>query len=117
MPRRYYYDTGTEKIGPVSGEELLRLRAEGTLSDDTWVRREDNGTWRPLRTVDLRREEEAAANPSLWSLLLRSGLLGPLVLLALGAVVFLLLAAGVVRVFWPLLLVIFIVWLFGKALR
>ena len=58
MSRKFYYDTGTEKVGPVSGADLVRLRASGTITDQTWVRRADNNTWRPLSTVNLREEEE-----------------------------------------------------------
>ena len=117
MARRYYYDTGEEKIGPVSGDALLELRTNGRLSADTWVRAEDSATWRPLSAVDLREEEEEAANPSLWSLLrhhvpLRSLILGIAVLLVLVA-----LLVFFVSALWPLLLLLFLVWLLAAAFR
>lgn len=117
MARRFYYDTGTEKVGPVTGNELVRLRAAGQIADDTWVRREDSGTWRPLSSVNLREEEQEEANPGLWTVLKRSGLLMPLLMLAVGVIVILVLVAGVVSFAWPVLLVLFIIWLLGRALR
>lgn len=117
MARRFYYDTGTEKVGPVTGNDLVRLRASGEIADDTWVRREDSGTWRPLSSVNLREEEQEEANPGLWTVLKRSGLLMPLLMLAVGVIVILVLVAGVVSFAWPVLLVLFIIWLLGRALR
>lgn len=114
MARKFYYDDGSEKHGPVSGDELVRLRAEGTISDETWVRREDNGTWRPLGTVDLHDEEEEARNPSLLGVLRRSGLLWPAVLFVLGAAAVIILAMGLIAVFWPLIGAIVLLWLFMK---
>lgn len=110
MARRFYYDTGEEKVGPVTGQELVRLRAAGTLADDTWVRREDSSTWRPLHSVNLREEEEEEANPGLLRALWRSGLLLPLLLVLAGLVVFALLAVGALSVFWPVLLFILLIW-------
>lgn len=117
MSRQYYYDTGSEKIGPVSGEDLVELRAEGTINDETWVRRADKGTWRPLKSVNLSEEEEEAANPSLLAVLRRSGLLWPLLLLLLGVILVVVLAAGLAVQLWPLLLALFVFWLLSKALR
>lgn len=114
MARRFYYDDGNEKHGPVSGDELVQLRAEGRISDDTWVRREDNGTWRPLGTVDLHDEEEEARNPSLVTLLRRSGLLWPAVIFILGLAAVIILLTGVIAVFWPLIAAIVFVWLLMK---
>ena len=34
MARKFYYDNGSEKIGPVTGNELVRLRAAGQLPTD-----------------------------------------------------------------------------------
>lgn len=117
MARQFYYDTGSEKIGPVSGTELVRLRSIGEINDDTWVRRADNNTWRPLHTVNLREEEEEERNPGFFTLLRRSGLLGPVLILLLGLVIFIVIAIGAIQLFWPVLLVLFIFWLLGKALR
>lgn len=117
MARQFYYDTGSEKIGPVSGTELVRLRSTGEINDDTWVRRADNNTWRPLHTVNLREEEEEERNPGFFTLLRRSGLLGPVLVLLLGLVIFIVIAIGAIQLFWPVLLVLFIFWLLGKALR
>lgn len=117
MARKFYYDTGTEKIGPVSGTELVRLRAAGEINDDTWVRRADNNTWRPLHSVNLTEEEEEERNPGFFTLLRRSGLLGPVLLILLGLVFFIVIAVGAIQLFWPVLLVLFIFWLLGKALK
>lgn len=117
MARQFYYDTGTEKVGPVSGTDLLRLRASGEINDKTWVRRADNNTWRPLHTVNLSEEEEEERNPSFFTLLRRSGLLGPVLIIVLGLVLFIVLAIGALQLFWPVLLVLFIFWILGKALR
>ena len=117
MARQFYYDTGSEKIGPVSGTELVRLRSTGEINDDTWVRRADNNTWRPLHTVNLREEEEEERNPGFFTLLRRSGLLGPVLILLLGLVIFIVIAIGAIQLFWPVLLVLFIFWLLGKALK
>lgn len=114
MARKFYYDDGNEKHGPVSGDELVRLREEGSISNDTWVRREDNGTWRPLGTVDLHAEEEEARNPSILGLLRRNGLLGPAILFVLAAVVIIVLAMGLVAVSWPVILIIMVIWLCVK---
>lgn len=117
MARQFYYDTGSEKIGPVSGAELVRLRAMGEISNETWVRRADNNTWRPLHTVNLSEEEEEERNPGLFTILKRSGLLGPVLIILLGLVLFIIVAVGAIRVFWPVLLLLFIFWLLAKALR
>ena len=117
MARKFYYDTGTEKVGPVSGNDLVRLRASGEITDETWVRRADNNTWRPLHTVNLSEEEEEERNPGMFTVLKRSGLLVPALFMVVGLVIFLVLAIGAIQLFWPILLFIFIVWLFTKALR
>ena len=117
MARKFYYDTGAEKIGPVSGADLVRLRASGEISNETWVRRADNNTWRPLHTVNLQEEEEEERNPGLFTILKRSGMLGPLLIFLLGLVIFIIIAIGAIKVFWPVLLVIFVIWLLSKALN
>ncbi len=117
MARKYYYDTGEEKVGPVRGEELLRLRATGELADDTWVRAEDSSTWRPLSSVNLRREEEEAANPSLWKLLLRHVPLSSLILTLAFLLVIVAAAIFFIGAFWPLMLALFLAWLLMASIR
>lgn len=117
MARKFYYDTGTEKVGPVSGIDLVRLRASGEINDDTWVRRADNNTWRPLHTVNLSEEEEEERNPGLFTILQRSGLLIPALIMLAGLVIFLVLAVGAIQMFWPFLFFGFIVWWFVKMLK
>lgn len=117
MARKYYYDTGEEKVGPVTGSDLVSLRARGEISNETWVRRDGSETWRPLASVNLREEEEEAANPSLWRILTRNLSWSSIILG--GAVTFVLVAllVGVVSFAWPVLLILFIFWLLSRALR
>ncbi len=117
MARKYYYDTGEEKVGPVEGEELLRLRATGQLAADTWVRAEDSSTWRPLGSLDLRREEEEAANPSLWKLLQRHVPLPSLILAGAVFVVVVAMLVFLIGAFWPLLLAFGLVWMLMTMIR
>ncbi len=117
MARKFYYDNGTEKVGPVTGAELLRLRASGEINNETWVRRADNNTWRPLHSVNLSEEEEEERNPSLFTILKRSGLIGPVLIVLLALVLFIFIAIGAIKVFWPVLLLLFIFWLLSKALK
>ncbi len=117
MARKYYYDTGEQKVGPVDGEELLRLRATGALADDTWVRAADSSTWRPLASVDLREEEEEARDPSLWKMLLRHSSLPSLILGAAVLVVVVAVLLFFIGAFWPLLLVFALVWLLMSGSR
>ncbi len=117
MARKYFYDDGENKVGPVSGEDLLRLRAAGTLADNTWVRAEKSSTWRPLASVDLREEEEEAANPSFWKILRRHMPLRTIIMLVALLIVFLVAAVAFVGVFWPVLLVLLIAWLFMSLMR
>lgn len=116
MATKYFYDNGQEKIGPVTGEELLELREQGAIPADTWVRRADSETWRPLASVDLREEEEELRNPSMLKVITKSGLLVPLLILTAVLAVVIILLIGAVEIFWPVLLVGFIVWIFSKAL-
>ncbi|MBQ2869774.1 MAG: DUF4339 domain-containing protein [Akkermansia sp.] len=117
MARKFYYDTGTEKVGPVTGADLVRLRASGEINNETWVRRADNNTWRPLHTVNLNEEEEEVRNPGLFTILKQSGLLGPLLVVLLGLALFIVVAIGAIQIFWPVLLLLFIFWLLSKALK
>lgn len=117
MARKFYYDTGSEKVGPVTGADLVRLRASGEISNETWVRRADSSTWRPLHTVNLSEEEEEERNPGFFTIMRRSGLLGPVLIFILMLVGIIILMVGALQLFWPVLLVLFIFWLLGKALR
>lgn len=117
MPQRYYYDTGESKVGPVTGNELVRLRAVGDISPDTWVRRADSQTWRPLSQINLRQEEEQEANPSLWRLLRRHIPLGNIILAIALIFVGVAILIGVLRYVWPFLLAFIILWILRRALR
>lgn len=117
MPRKFFYDTGEQKVGPVTGNDLVRLRAEGAISDATWVRAADSETWRPLAGVNLREEEEEERNPSLWRLLTQHlGLWRVLMLIAVG-IVFVALLAGLLTTLWPVLLVLAVLWLVYRAIQ
>lgn len=117
MARKYYYDTGEKTIGPVTGNELVQLRASGELSADTWVRRADSKTWRPLSGIDLREEEAEEANPSLLKLLWRHLSPGNIILIAAVAITLILLLASIATLAWPVLLVLFVLWILSRALR
>lgn len=116
MPRKFYYDDGTEKHGPVSGEKLVELRAQGVITNETWVRREDNKTWRPLGTVDLSAEEEEARNPSLLTVLRRSGLLWPALVFLFAVIAVVILLGGFLVVFWPFVVTFILIWMLMKML-
>ncbi len=117
MARKYFYDTPQGKVGPVSGEDLVRLRAAGEISADTWVRRAESSTWRHLAQVDLREEEEAEANPSIWRLLRRHVPIGTLLILAAVAIIFIMILVGLASVMWPVLLVLLVLWLLSRAVK
>lgn len=117
MARKFFYDNGEQKIGPVTGNDLVQLRAAGQISDDTWVRREDSSTWRPLAQIDLRREEEEEANPSLWRLLRRSMSWQSLLLLIALFIIFIALAVGVLAFAWPIILVLIFLWFLSRLGR
>ena len=110
MARKFYYDTGEEKVGPVSGEDLLRLRASGDIGDETWVRRSDSATWRPLHSVNLNEEEEKLRNPGLFKILKQSGMLVPFIFLVTALGIIALSLFGI----WIIPLAIFLIWLFKK---
>lgn len=114
MARKYYYDTGEQKVGPVTGTDLVQLRAQGEITDDTWVRRANSSTWRPLAGVDLRKEEEEEANPSLWKLIFRSLSWQTILLIIALVIIFVALAVGLLTFAWPILLVLFILWLLNQ---
>lgn len=114
MARKYYYDTGEQKLGPVTGNKLVQLRAAGEISDETWVRRANSSTWRPLASVNLRAEEEEEANPSLWKLLLRSLSWQTILLVIALAVIFIAIIGGLLAFAWPILLVLLFVWFLNR---
>lgn len=117
MARSYYYDTGELKKGPVSGNELVRLRSAGEISGDTWVRKANSSTWRRLADVDLREEEEEEANPSLWRLFSRAFGWRTLVLFIAVMVVIVALAVGILSFAWPIVLVLILVWALQRISR
>ena len=117
MARKFFYDTGEEKVGPVTGAQLVRLRALGEISDDTWVRRADSSTWRPLAATDLRKEEAAEAHPSLWRLLFRT-LSWRTILSGIAAlIIFVTLISGLLYVAWPVFLFIAALCLLSRLTR
>ncbi len=120
MARKYYYDTGEKKIGPVNGTDLLRLRQQGEIQNNTWVRRAESSTWRELQNVDLREEEEKQKNPSLLRALLSnlswSSILG-LILLLVFIVAMIVLVGIVAFKLLPFIVAILAVWLIYRAVR
>ena len=117
MPRKFFYDTGEEKVGPVTGNDLVRLREQGAISDATWVRRADSETWRPLAGVNLQEEEEEERNPSLWRMLTRHLGMGRLLLIIAVGIVLVVLLAGLVSMLWPVLVVLLVLWLAYRAIH
>ncbi|MBQ9096439.1 MAG: DUF4339 domain-containing protein [Akkermansia sp.] len=104
MARKFYYDADGEKLGPVSGQELLYLRAEGRINDATWVRAEDSQTWRPFSSVNLNEERRKEAEAGPWRRMLSSA--SPRTLLLLGLILLsLLVFVAVIFIYaWPLIL-------------
>ncbi len=120
MARKYYYDTGEKKVGPVSGTDLLRLRQQGEVQNNTWVRRADSSTWREMQNVDLREEEERQKNPSILRALLSnmswSSILG--LILVLVFIVAMVVLVGIVAFkLLPFIIAILAVWLIYRAVR
>lgn len=121
MARTFYYDVEGKELGPVSGRELLNLRARGAIDADTWVRRADSETWRPFRSVDLKEEErkERAAGP--WRMAMRmllhnrGGRAMLVSLLVLFVLVVMLVAAAIF--FWPLFLLLLVWVLISRVIR
>ena len=101
MARKFYYDADGEKLGPVTGQELLYLRAEGKIDNNTWVRAEDSQTWRPFSSVNLKEEREKAASAGIWRQLFRN--VSPGIMLVTGLVFFTLLVLVLVAAvhLWP----------------
>lgn len=117
MARKFYYDADGEKLGPVTGQELLYLRAEGQIDDKTWVRAEDSQTWRPYAATDLREERKKEAGAGLWRQLFRN--ISPATMVVLGLVLFSLLVLAVVAFvyLWPFLLFLFVLLLVVRMLN
>ena len=110
MARKFFYDTGEQKVGPVTGSHLVRLRATGEINDDTWVRLAKSNTWRPLGSVDLHEEEEQEANPGLWRLLMRSLSWQNVVMIVALGIIIVAITVGVVALAWPLIIVLILLW-------
>lgn len=117
MARKFYYDTGEKKVGPVTGAELLRLLHEGELDAETWVRREGATTWRRLGAIDLRKEEEEERNPGLWRTLRALLPLRALIIVLLVLTLVIVLMVTVVSYAWPILLAVLVFWIISKAMK
>lgn len=118
--QRFYYDSGTEKLGPISGAELLRLLASGEVTRETWVRRENSTTWRPLASIDLSKEQEQekkrTVRRALWNSLSPTAILGIICLLAfLVALIYVGILA--VQLLWPIILVVIIASLIMRVMK
>lgn len=112
MPsQQFHYDTGSEKLGPVSGAELLCLLAAGEITPETWVRRADSSTWRQLSNIDLSKEKEEEQKRSvrraLWQSLSPATIVG-IICLILFLIALLWLGIMAVKFLWPLILVLII---------
>lgn len=117
MARKFYYDVDGEKLGPVSGQELLYLRAEGRIGAKTWVRAENSQTWRPFDSLDLSEERRKAATTGLWRHLFRN--ISPSIMLIMGLVllVFMVLLVVALQFLWPILLVVAAIVLAYRIIR
>lgn len=119
MVRKFYYDTGEEKIGPVTGAELLELLRQGEISADTWARLADSSTWRKLENTDLKAEKAKEENRSIWRKILgqmsASSIAGSIFVLVfiIGMVI---LAGAAISFLWPFILVVFFFYLLKKIL-
>ncbi len=120
MAQQFYYDSGTEKIGPISGVDLVQLSHEGRITPDTWVRRAESSTWRRLADIDLTKEKEKEQKRSfwraIWQQLTPAHIVGILcLLLFLGGV--LTLGVMALKVLWPILLVLLVFWWLSRVLK
>ncbi len=106
MSNNYYYDDGESKKGPVSARELQRLVDEGTLSTETWVRREESTTWRKWIDTDFTEEEIETPSGGVFSAFFRRMSLAQKLALVLIALLLL-----------PLLILGALIYLFFQALR
>ncbi len=115
MSRKFYYDTGKEKGGPVSGFDLLKLRRQGVINDATWVKEGKSSTWRQLAAVDLSKEEDEVANPSLLHLLTHHFSLSTIIILVAVLAVLLVLFIGLFWVARPFFLLAPVLWLLSRS--
>ncbi len=120
MARKFYYDTGEQKIGPVTGRDLLRLLSAGEIQSDTWVRRAESSTWRHLENVDLREEKQREQTTSFWGALWKSlplsAIIG-LVCVVVFIIAMLLLIGGIVWKFFPFFIALFALWLIYRVVK
>ncbi len=120
MPRKFYYNTGEEKVGPVTGQDLVRLLQEGSIQNDTWVRRAESATWRPLANIDLRQEEKKEKVRSFWSKIWESlspaAIIGIICFLAFIIAMLFLIGSIVVK-FFPFFLAMAAVWFLYRAVK
>ena len=117
MARRFFYDVDGEKLGPVTGQELLYLRAEGRIDNNTWVRAEDSQTWRPFGHVNLKEERKKAASRSILSQLLRGASPRVWFCIAVLGLALLLLLFMVVAYAWPILLMLVLIIMFLRSIN
>lgn len=108
MANKYYYDTGEEKLGPISGEELYVKLQRGEISPEVWVRMEDSETWRKLKDTDLREAEEAVRNPGLWKVLSQLLTSKGFLIVAAFLLVMMMAAGTLLYYLWPILPVLFL---------
>ncbi len=120
MARKFYYDTGEEKIGPVTGQDLLRLLSTGQIQRDTWVRRSESSTWRQMENVDLKDEKKKEQSRgfwyTLWKSLPLSAIIG-LICVFVFIIAILLLVGGILWKFFPFFLALFAIWLIYRAIK
>ncbi len=115
MSRKFYYDTGEEKGGPVSGFDLLKLRHQGVINDNTWVKEGKSSTWHKLTAVNLSKEEKEAANPSFFHILTHHLSLSTIILFVAVLAVLLVLFVGIFWVAWPFFLLAPVLWLIARS--
>ena len=117
MSRKFYYDIDGEKHGPVTGQELLYLRAGGKIDGKTWVRAENSQTWRPFDSVDLREERKKQASSGIWRQLFRNISPGTLAIMGMVLVILVVLLVVAVSFLWPLLLVLLALALVSRLMK
>ncbi len=117
MSRKFYYDIDGEKHGPVTGQELLYLRAGGKIDGKTWVRAENSQTWRPFDSVDLSAERKQQASAGILSQLFRNIPLGTKIAIGLVLLIILVLLVIAIKFLWPILLVILAIAMFSHIIK
>lgn len=117
MARRFYYNVDGEKYGPVTGQRLLTLRAEGRISNDTWVRAENSQTWRPFVNVNLREERKKVSSRSLLFRLLQGSSLRVWICLAVLLFAFLLFLIFLLKYAWPLLFMLIVMYAISQYIK